>query len=185
MEEHIGGLPRAVAERLVEQLVPVVAVQLSARLAECADGDPDFMVGLMVHGSFAMAPIWSRPQFLRPDVFAAVKQNGCGADRVAWHEGPLQVVGPELARATGPFDLVDMSNILPLDSPDDDHAIIEDIKKAVGPGGTLLCRGGRSPGTLARAFIECGLDIDEDLSTQALQAESSFLHTDVCVATAR
>ena len=185
MEEHIGGLPRAVAERLVEQLVPVLAVQLSARLAETADGDPDFMVELMVHGSYAMAPIRSRPQFLRPDVFAAAKQNGCGADRVTWHEGLLQVVGPERAEATGPYDLVDMSNILPLDSPDDDHAIIKDISRAVGPGGTLMCRGGRSPGTLARAFIECGMDIDEDLSARALRAESSFLHTDICVATAK
>jgi hypothetical protein len=185
IEDHIGGLPRAVTECLVERLAPVVSAQLSARLAESADGDPGFMVELMVHGSYAMAPISSRPQFLRPDVFAAAKQNGCGADRVAWHEGPLQVVGPELAGATGPFDLVGMSNILPLDSPDNDHAIINDIKKAVGPGGTLLCRGGQPPGTLARAFIKCGLDVDEDLNAQALQAESSFLHTDICVATAK
>lgn len=185
MEDHIGQLPRAAAETLVEGLVPVVAAQLSARLAECAAGEPDFMVELMVHGSFAMTPISSRPQFLRPGVFAAAKQNGCGVGRVAWHEGPLQVVGPKLAAATGPYDLVDMSNILPLDSPDDDRVIIEAIANAVDPGGTLLCRGGQSPGTLARAFIECGLDVDKDLTARALQAESSFLHTDVCVATAR
>lgn len=184
MEDHIRGLPRAATERLVARLVPVVAAQLSARLVESASGDPDFMVELMIHGSFPMAPIRSRPQFLRPGVFAAAKRHGCSSDRIAWHEGPLQEVGPALADTAGPFDLVDMSNILPLDDPGDDHAATEEIRKAAVPGGTLLCRGGQPPGTLARLFTECGLDVDDDLSARALRAESSFLHTDVCVATA-
>ena len=145
------------------------------------------MVELMLHGTFAMTPISSRPQFLRPDVFAAIKRSGCGRDRIAWHEGPLQVVGQELARDTNPFDLVDMSNILNLEAPDDARAIIEGVKKAVRRGGTLLCRasGDHTPGTLARVFIECGMDVDEDLSDRAREAESSFLHNEVCVATTR
>ena len=97
----------------------------------------------------------------------------------------LQLIGPALAQDTGGFDLVDMSNILNLDSPDDAHKIIEDIKKAARPGGTLLCRGDQPPGTLARVFTDCGMDVDENMSARALEAESSFLHNEVCVASTR
>ena len=187
MEEQMVGVPRAVIEFMVERGIPKVAAQFSARLAECANGNPDLMVELMLHGTFAMTPIPSRPQFLRSNVFAAIKRSGCGRDRIAWHEGPLQVVGQQLARDTDPFDLVDMSNILNLEAPDDARAIIESVKKAVRPGGALLCRASldQSPGTLAQAFTECGMDVNEDLSDRAREAESSFLHNEVCVATTR
>ncbi len=181
LEDQMVGMPREAMEAMAQHGPQMMAAFLTARLAECADGDPDLMVELVVRGSFAMTPIASRPQFLRPGVFAAIKQNGCGRDRIAWHEGPIQVVGQALARDTGPYDLVDMSNFLSADSPDA-HAIIEGIQGAVRPGGTLLSRGTRPPGTLARAFTECGLEVDEALSARALDAESSFLHNEVYVA---
>jgi hypothetical protein len=184
-EDNMLGLPKVAIDYIVEHGVPAAAAQLSARLADCADGDPDLMVELIIRGSFAMAPVSSRPQFLRPDVFAAIKHNGSSPDRVAWHDGPLQLIGPTLAQDTGGFDLVDMSNILNLDSPDDARKITEDLKKAARPGGALLCRGDQPPGALSRIFTDCGLEVDEDMSARALGAESSFLHNEVCVATAQ
>jgi hypothetical protein len=184
-QDNMLGLPKVAIDYIVEHGVPVAAAQLNARLADCADGDPDLMVELILRGSFAMAPVSSRPQFLRPDVFAAIRDNGSSPDRVTWHDGSLQLVGPAVAQHAGGFDLVDMSNILNLDSPDDARKIIEDLKKAARPGGTLLCRGDKPPGALSRVFTDCGLEVDEDMSARALQAESSFLHNEVCVATAR
>ena len=143
------------------------------------------MVELIVRGSFAMTPVSSRPQFLRPDMFAAIKRNGSGPARIAWHDGALQLIGPALAQDAGGLDLVDMSNILNLDSPDDAPKVIEDVKKAARPGGTLLCRGDQPPGALSRVFTDCGLEVDEHMSARALEAESSFLHNEVCVATTR
>jgi S-adenosylmethionine:diacylglycerol 3-amino-3-carboxypropyl transferase len=184
-EDNMLGLPKVAIDYIIEHGVPAAAAQLSARLADCAAGDPDLMVELIIRGSFPMTPVSSRPQFLRPDVFAAITHNRSGADRVAWHYGSLQLIGPTLAQDSGGFDLVDMSNILNLDSPDDARKIIGELKKAARPGGTLLCRGDQPPGALSRAFADCGLEVDEDMSARALGAESSFLHNEVCVATAQ
>ncbi len=123
----------------------------------------------------------SRPQFLRPDVFAAMKSYGCGADRLSWHEGPVQEVGAALAWDHGFYDFMDLSNILSAAS-EASADILYFLLRWLRPGGVFLCRGSQALGTLSGLFTSCGLEVDVALSSRAVGAESSFLHQDICVA---
>jgi len=182
MKEHMVGMPEHVMESVSKHGAPAIAASASARLAQTAGNSVDCMLELILRGRFPMDPVQARPQFLRPEVFAAIRQNGCGPDRLAFHAGPLQAVAPELAAAHGAYDLADMSNILDMAPPDALPAVVDGVRGAVREGGALLCRGHKSPGTLATLFRQCGLTVDEELSQRALEAESSFFMSDVCVA---
>jgi S-adenosylmethionine:diacylglycerol 3-amino-3-carboxypropyl transferase len=183
MEELMVGMPRPAMEHMVEHGVPQIAAQANRRLAEVAGKAPDFIVELILRGSFPMEPIAARPRFLQPEIFAEIRQNGCGPDRLAFHEGPLQVVGPALAAEHGAYDFVDMSNILDMAPPDQAVPTIEGIKGAVRSGGSILCRAHKAPGSLAPLFEAAGLKVNTELSERAAAAESSFFIGDVCVAT--
>jgi len=181
METHMSGMPRPAMQHMVEHGVPAIAAQCSARLAELTDGEPDLVVEIILRGAYPMDPPSSRPQFLRQPMFDAMRQNGCGSDRISFHHGPLQSVGPALARERGAYDFVDMSNILDMAPPDQAPGVVENVKAAVGKGGHILCRA-HAPNTLAPLFESCGLTVDEELSARARAAESSFFINDVCVA---
>jgi S-adenosylmethionine:diacylglycerol 3-amino-3-carboxypropyl transferase len=183
IQENIVGMPLIAMQGLAEHGVPMIAAQASQRLLECAGKTPDFTLEFILHGRFPMDPVEARPVFLRPETFGAVRQNGCGPDRLAFHEGPVQVVGPELARTGGSYDLVDVSNILDMAPPDVAPAIVAELAKAARPGGTIVCRGHKAPGTVAELFDACGLQVNAALSSKALALESSFFMSDVCVAT--
>ncbi len=174
-------IPEAAMKNIAEHGVPVIAAQLFERVKACAGGEPDFMVEMIVNGRLPMEPATCRPLWLQPDVFAAVRQNGCGPDRLQFHEGVIQGVGPELADAEGAYDFVAMSNILDMASPEEAVDTVRAVASAVTPGGTMVCRSHRPAGSLAPIFEECGLRVDADLSAEALDAETSFFMNDVCV----
>ncbi len=183
LKQNIVGMPLPAMEALAEHGVPMIAAQASQRLLECAGKEPDFTLEFILHGQFPMEPVAARPLFLQPEVFAAARQNGCGPDRLSFHEGPLQAVGPHLAQQKGGYDLVDCSNILDMAPPEAVATIVREVASAARPGGTILCRGHKPPGTLAELFRACDLKVDDELSRRGLALESSFFMTEVCVAT--
>jgi S-adenosylmethionine:diacylglycerol 3-amino-3-carboxypropyl transferase len=175
-------IPEEAMRNIAEHGVPVIAAQLSARLGEIAGGDPDFIVELILRGRFAMDPNSSRPLYLRTEIFDEMRQNGCGADRLSFHEGPLEAVAATRAHAQGPYDLIDMSNILDMSAPEAAAQSVKAIAGAARPGGVLVCRSHKPPGFLEPLFAECGLKVDTELSRRAREAETSFFMNDVCVA---
>jgi S-adenosylmethionine:diacylglycerol 3-amino-3-carboxypropyl transferase len=182
LQAHIVGMPLPAMQALVEHGVPQIAAQANQRLAQCTDGSDDFMLELILRGRYPMDPMHARPLFLQPEVFAAVRQNGCGPKRLAFHQGPVQAVGAELAASGGAYDLADISNILDMAPPDAAALIVDGVKDALRPGGAVLCRSHKGTGLLAELFSSRGLKVDEGLSRRAWAAETSFFMNDVCVA---
>ncbi len=182
MRDSFVGVKEESMAMIARCAPPQIGPRLAMRVAERADRAPDLLVELFVRGTYPMTPSSSRPQFLRPDVFAAVQRHGCGPDRLAWHEGRIEQVGPQLAAATARYDLVDLSNAVNAESPTTPE-LLRVVLGLLRPGGIVVCRGSRPPGPLAQACMASGFDVDEALSARAASAESSFLHQEVCVAT--
>ena len=93
----------------------------------------------------------------------------------------MQRVGDKLATEFGGYDLVDMSNILDMVTPDLAPSLVTASIGCVRPGGAVLCRWAKQPGFLEKTFSACGLRVDDALSRQANEAETSFMMNDVCV----
>jgi len=182
METHMVNMPMPAMQGFVENAVPAITRQLNNRLQQLSAGaDADLVVQSMLTGTLAMSPTSSRPVFLRPDTFAGLESRGCGPGRLDFHVGPLQTVGPRLAKERGGYDLVDMSNILDMGTPDLAPPVVTSLIEAVRPGGAILCRWAKQPGFLATTFAGCGLSVDAELSRRATGAETSCFMTEVCV----
>ncbi len=182
METYMVNMPMPAIVGFVEHALPAITRALNQRLTQLGEGaDPDFVVQSMLECTFPMNPVSSRPVFLRPETFEGLKRHGCGPGRLDFHVGPLQVLGPKLAQERGGYDLVDMSNILDMVTPDVAPSIVTAMMEAVRPGGAILCRWSKQPGFLGTTFTGCGLEVDGDLSRRATEAETSCFMSDVCV----
>lgn len=178
------GIPEPIMSLIVERVVPAIIVQLNEHLASSNQlAAPGFILHMFLTGRFPMEPLEARPRFLQPSVLEDIRANGCGPDRLRFHEGPVQALGAKLAAQDGPYDLVDLSNILDMAPPDAAAKLLQEIAESVRPGGFVLCRWSNQPGRLSKLFAEAGIEVDEQLSQHLRAAESSFFMTEVCAGT--
>jgi Protein of unknown function (DUF3419) len=184
MAANVLNAPKAAIERMLPWLQEHAVKSMMPSIKHAAaTGEMHWLLHLALYGQYPMARDARRPAFLQKDVFAAAKEHGCGAERVRFHTGAVQDVGPQLAQAEGKFDLIDVSNIFSFDLTTA-KSITAQLKTCLAPGGAILCRKQVDvPGLAEEVFAANGLTVSAHLNARLSAKEQTFtMKEGVCAA---